>query len=127
MTKVLILIFTMTMLSACHSSHAEHTGPKWFADVVASEGAPVRTLPVQLDDYSFGIPYSSYVFEAKMPMASHDGHLIKRNFFLIGKGEQKVLAQVECDLSKVHHQGPAGEKTLQLGGTQVRFYCLLNH
>ena len=117
----LALLITLLVLAACKDHHGHGPTPAWMMEVTIGEEGPVRTTQIYMDDYLAAIPYSAVNFQALAPVEK--GHHIERSFALFSEGEQRVLTTVKCDTKKEGVAGPAGEATLALLGTKVKFYC----
>lgn len=129
MLKLIVLCLPFLILAGCNSGHHGHgEGPAWQMEVTQGEEGIPQVLPVLIDDYLTALPYSPVLIQAEAPVEHHGK--IKRAFSLFSTGEQKVRTEVECDVVK-HAQpkhednAPAGEATLALLGTTVKFRCVL--
>lgn len=121
MFKSALLISTLVLFSACKDHHGHGPTPAWIGDVTVGEEGLTRQMPVLMDDYESAISYSAVSFHAEAPVLK--GHTLHRAFSLNGEGEQRVRTEVKCDTSKSGTPGVAGEASLSLLGTTVRFYC----
>lgn len=118
MFKLALISLTLLAAISCNDQHGHGPTPEWLAEVTIDENGITKTLPVLMDDFVSAIAYSPVTFHAEAPKLK--GHVISRPFSLYGKGEQKVLTEVTCDTNK---KGVAGEASMSLLGTTVKFYC----
>lgn len=118
MLKLALVSATLLIALSCKDHHEHGPSPAWLMEITTGENGVTKTLPVLMDDFVSAIDYSPVTFHAEAPVLK--GHVLARPFSLYGKGEQKVLTYVKCDTSK---KGVAGEATMSLLGTTVKFYC----
>ncbi len=121
--KSVILSLSLLALAGCNSHHGHEAGPAWQMEVIEGEEGIPKIMPVLIDDYTVGLPYSPVNIQAEAPVA--EGGKIKRAFSLYSTGEQRVRTEVNCDVSKHEAKGEAGAASLALLGVKVKFYCLI--
>ncbi len=135
MKKLLLLsfIFATSAFAAGPAAAPKHPIPFWFFETTYADGR-INTYPVQMDEFTLGLPYNGRVLRAELPEVMTAKNSVGKNLkrrFTATRGEDVLSGEVLCDLSKFKTEGAvAGEFILKFSGgikestpTQIRFFC----
>lgn len=135
MKKLLLLslLATTHAFAAAPAGPPKHPMPFWFFEATYADGR-INTYPVQMDEFTMGLPYNGRVLKAELPEVMTAKNSVGKNIkrrFTATLGEDVLAGEVLCDLSKFKTEGAvAGDFVMKFSGglkestpTQIRFFC----
>ena len=135
MKKLLLLslVFATQAFAGAPAGAPQYPKPFWFFETTYADGR-INTYPVQMDEFTMGLPYNGRVLKAEIPEVMTAKNSIGKNLkrrFTAARGEDVLSGEVFCDLSKYKEEGAiAGQSIMKFSGgvkestpTQIRFFC----
>ena len=135
MTKLLLLslVFATQAFAGAPAGAPKYPNPFWFFETTYADGR-INTYPVQMDEFTMGLPYNGRVLKAEIPEVMEAKNSVGKNLkrrFSAARGEDVLEGEVLCDLSKFKEEGAvAGQFIMKFSGgvkestpTQIRFFC----
>lgn len=129
---LLSLLLSLSAFASAPAGKPKHPMPFWFFETTYADGR-INTYPVQMDDFTMGLPYDGRTLHAELPQLVKAKNSVGKNVlrrFTATRGDDVLSGEVLCDLSQYQKQDVvAGEFVLKFSGkgasspTQIRFYC----
>lgn len=128
-----IVLLSTSVFAGTPGPKFDYPTPFWFFEATYADGR-ILTFPIQMDEFRMQLPYGGRVLFAEPVSVVSAGHAVKKNLkrrFTATKGEDKLSAEMTCDLSKYPSAGAeAGEAVLNFSGgsaagtpTKLRMFC----
>ncbi len=126
-------LISTSALAGTPGPKLDYPTPFWFFEATYADGR-ILTFPIQMDEFRMQLPYKGRVLFAEPVEVVKAAHAVKKNLkrrFTAIKGEDKLAAEMTCDLSKFKEAGvEAGEAVLNFSGgiaagtpTKLRMFC----